>query len=90
MMNTKDSFIGPVNLGNPNEISINKLALEIKSLTKSNSKIIYNKFPDDDPKRRRPDISLAIEKLEWNPLYELETGLEITIEYFKNLIKTTK
>ena len=90
MMETEKSFIGPVNLGNPNEISINKLALEIQSLTKSNSKIIYNKLPDDDPKRRRPDISLAIEKLEWSPLYKLETGLEITIEYFKNLIKKTK
>ena len=90
MMNTKDSFIGPVNLGNPEEISINKLALEIQSLTKSNSQIIYNKLPDDDPKRRRPDISLAIQKLEWNPLSKLETGLETTIEYFKNLIKKTK
>ena len=90
MMNTKDSFIGPVNLGNPREISINKLALKIQSLTKSNSKIIYNKLPDDDPKRRRPDISLAIEKLEWNPQYKLENGLESTIEYFKNLIKKTK
>ena len=87
MMKTENNFTGPVNIGNPNEISINKLASEVIKLTQSNSKIIYTDLPQDDPKRRKPDISLAIKKLSWRPKYDLDKGLSNTINYFKNQLK---
>ena len=80
MMNS--DFAGPVNLGNPVELSMKDLASRVIKLTNSSSKIIYKKLPDDDPKRRRPDISLASSKLGWNPVIDLETGLQKTINYF--------
>ena len=83
MMDVSDNFIGPVNIGNPEEISMNKLALKILSLTKSKSKIIYKDLPKDDPKRRNPDITLAKNKLNWSPKNDLDGGLIKTIEYFK-------
>ena len=83
MMAMPDSFIGPVNLGNPNEITVLELAEKIISLSKSKSKIIFEKLPQDDPKRRKPDISLAKEKLEWEPKILLEDGLIETIDFFK-------
>ncbi len=82
MMNS--DFIGPVNLGNSNEISINELALKIIELTNSKSNLTYNNLPDDDPKRRMPEISLAMKKLKWKPKINLESGLIKTIKYFKN------
>tara|TARA_B100001996_G_scaffold140500_1_gene106831 strand:- start:401 stop:1348 length:948 start_codon:yes stop_codon:yes gene_type:complete len=85
MMESDDNFIGPINLGNPNETSIKDLASKIIDLTESKSKIVYKNLPMDDPKRRRPDISLANEKLKWNPVFALENGLEMTIEYFKKI-----
>ena len=85
MMNSENNFFGPVNLGNPNEISMNDLASKVLKLTKSNSDIIYNDLPQDDPKRRNPDISLANKKLDWNPEYDLKSGLINTIKYFKNI-----
>ena len=88
MMETEKSFIGPVNLGNPNEISINELASTIIRLTKSNSKIVFNDLPQDDPERRNPDISLANSKLNWNPKCDLDEGLLNTIKYFKNINET--
>jgi UDP-glucuronate decarboxylase len=85
MMNTNDRFTGPVNIGNPIEISMNKLAYLILELTNSKSEIIYKDLPMDDPKRRNPEISLANDKLNWIPLINLEDGLIKTIEYFKKL-----
>ncbi len=85
MMNTPDEFVGPLNIGNPDEIHINELALEIIKLTNSNSKLIFKDLPKDDPKRRMPNISLAKEKLNWFPSIGLEEGLIETIKYFKNL-----
>ena len=85
-MNTDDDFNGPLNIGNPNEISVNELALKIIKLTNSKSKLIYKDLPEDDPKRRMPDISLAKEKLNWLPSVSLETGLIKTIKYFNSLI----
>ena len=82
MMNS--DFVGPVNLGNPVELSMKDLASRIIKLTNSSSKIIYKKLPDDDPKRRKPDISLASSKLGWNPVIDLETGLQKTINYFNH------
>ena len=85
MMNSGSNFIGPVNLGNPIEISMNDLASIIIELIGSNSKIIFRDLPQDDPKRRNPDISLAKNNLNWKPKYDLESGLISTIKYFKNL-----
>jgi UDP-glucuronate decarboxylase len=85
MMNSKN-FTGPVNLGNPNEITILEFAKKIIELTKSKSKIAFKELPKDDPIKRKPDISLAKEKLEWKPKVELEEGLKKTIEYFRKLI----
>ncbi len=85
MMNTDNDFLGPINIGNPNEITMNKLASIILSLTNSKSKISYKELPQDDPKRRRPDIKLAKINLGWEPNYSLEDGLYKTINYFKKL-----
>lgn len=84
MMNSPGDFIGPVNLGNPEEISMLDLAGKIIQLTQSHSKIIFDRLPQDDPMRRRPDITLAGEKLEWKPETSLEEGLKRTIAYFKH------
>ena len=83
LMESKE--IGPVNVGNPHESTVKQLAEKILQLTKSNSKIVYEPLPVDDPVRRNPDISKAREKLNWEPRVELEEGLKKTIEYFKNL-----
>ena len=85
MMNTSDDFTGPVNIGNPNEISINNLASKILSLTNSKSKIKYFQLPKDDPVRRKPQIDLAKNRLDWEPKFGLENGLLNTIKYFKEL-----
>ena len=81
MMNS-DS-VGPINLGNPIELSMTDLAYKVIKLTNSSSDIIYKKLPKDDPKRRKPDISLAKYTLDWSPVIDLETGLKKTINYFK-------
>tara|TARA_B100002052_G_scaffold269425_1_gene268808 strand:+ start:2328 stop:3278 length:951 start_codon:yes stop_codon:yes gene_type:complete len=85
LMNSENNFLGPVNLGNPNEISIYNLASKIIDLTDSDSKVVFLNLPIDDPKRRNPDISLAKEKLDWSPTIGLDYGLKKTIEYFKKL-----
>jgi UDP-glucuronate decarboxylase len=86
MMNGPDSFIGPVNLGNPRELTIRELADAVIRLTGSKSRIVSNPLPQNDPTRRKPDISLAIEKLGWQPSVDLETGLAKTIEYFRSTL----
>ena len=78
-----DDFSGPVNLGNPGEFTIQELANKVLELTGSRSKVVYKELPEDDPARRKPDISLAKEKLDWQPAVKLEDGLIKTIEYFK-------
>ena len=80
MMNS--DFEGPVNLGNPIELSMKDLATMVIRLTNSSSNIIYKELPKDDPKRRRPDINLANSILDWSPIIDLETGLQKTINYF--------
>jgi UDP-glucuronate decarboxylase len=85
-MNSPDDFIGPVNLGNPSEISILELAEKILRITRSKSKILFKHLPQDDPVRRCPDITLAKEKLRWKPTVHLDEGLEKTVKYFKNLL----
>lgn len=83
MMDTEDDFAGPVNIGNPHEFSILELAEKVIQLTGSNSKITFKPLPHDDPKQRQPDISLAKEKLHWEPTIELEDGLKLMINCFK-------
>jgi len=85
LMNSDDNFHGPVNLGNPVEFTINELAQKILNLTSSNSKIINKPLPEDDPIQRRPDITLAKEKLGWEPRITLDEGLKHSIKYFKKL-----
>jgi UDP-glucuronate decarboxylase len=86
MMNGPDDFIGPVNLGNPDEFTILQLAEMIIRLTYSRSKIIFRSLPQDDPLHRQPDIALAREKLNWEPKLNLEQGLKRTIEYFRGVV----
>lgn len=82
MMNS-ENFTGPVNLGNPEEYAILDLAKKIISMTGSKSKIVYKPLPSDDPAQRKPDITLAGQKLGWRPVVSVEEGLKKTIEYFK-------
>lgn len=86
-MRTDDSFIGPVNIGNPGEFTMLELAEKVLSLTASKSKIVYMPLPQDDPLQRKPDISLAKEKLNWEPKVNLKEGLEKTIYYFEDLFQ---
>jgi len=85
MMNGPDSFVGPVNLGNPAEFTIRQLAELVIELTGSQSQIIHEALPSDDPGRRCPDISLAVERLAWRPTIPLREGLSRTIEYFRSI-----
>lgn len=87
MMNNPLDFVGPVNLGNPAEYRIADLAEMITGLTGSGSRIVYRPLPEDDPKRRRPDITLAMKKLEWEPVVDAKDGLKRTIEFFRERLK---
>jgi len=86
LMATPDSFTGPVNLGNPVEVTISSLAEMIIKMTGSKSKIVYLPLPKDDPKQRKPDISLARKELGWSPKVDAETGLMKTVEYFRGVL----
>ena len=81
-----ESFIGPVNIGNPDEFTIKKLAEKVKKLTKSKSNIVYKALPINDPKQRQPDITLAKRELKWSPQINLDEGLKKTIAYFASVI----
>lgn len=85
MMNGPDEFVGPVNLGNPNEFSIKQLADMVIEMTDADARIHYLPLPADDPTQRRPDIGLAQDKLGWEPTIQLREGLERTIDYFRQL-----
>ena len=85
MMNNRSGFAGPVNLGNPVEMTVKELAEKIVQLTDSSSSLEYRELPQDDPVRRKPDISLAKKMLNWEPKISLEEGLKETIAYFKAL-----
>ncbi len=86
MMNSRDGFTGPVNLGNPGEFTMKQLADIVIELTHSSSKIVYMPLPSDDPTQRKPIIDLAQKELSWQPTIKLEDGLKKTIEYFKTVI----
>ena len=85
MMDSPAEFTGPVNLGNPGEFSISELANLVIKLTGSSSELVFKPLPSDDPMQRQPDISLAKEKLDWEPTVNLEEGLKKTIAYFRTL-----
>ena len=85
MMNAPDSFIGPVNIGNPGEFTIRELAEMVIAQTGAKVKIVQKPLPQDDPTRRRPDISLAKDKLNWQPKVPLQEGLQKTIDWFRNI-----
>jgi len=87
LMNTEDGFIGPVNLGNPGEFTIRELAEKTLQMTGSRSELINMPLPQDDPTQRQPDITLAKEKLGWEPVIKLDEGLAKTIDYFKSVVK---
>ena len=86
MMDSRDGFTGPVNLGNPGEFTMKQLAELVLSATGSRSKIVYRELPSDDPTQRKPVIDLAMKELGWKPTIKLEDGLKRTIEYFKTII----
>ncbi len=90
MMSSSSDFVGPVNLGNPTEFNLLELAQQIIESTGSSSEISFLPLPKDDPTRRQPDISLAKEKLNWEPTIDLKTGIALTAPYFKALMKKEK
>ena len=90
MMNSRENFVGPLNLGNPAEFTILELAKKIIKLTDSKSNIIYKPLPEDDPKRRKPNIELAKKELKWKPKIQLDEGLKKTINYFERLLNNEK
>jgi len=85
-MEADDAFVGPVNIGNPEEISVSDLAGRICRMTGASSAIIYRDLPGDDPRRRRPSIALASEKLGWHPVTSLEDGLAKTVAHFRQVL----
>jgi UDP-glucuronate decarboxylase len=89
MMATEDKFIGPVNLGNPGEFTMLELAEKVIKMTNSRSKIVFRPLPHDDPRQRKPDITLAKEKLGWEPKIKLDEGLKYIIKYFAETLDVT-
>jgi len=85
-MNSGDDFVGPVNIGNPGEFTMLELAKKIQSKVRSESKIVFKPLPINDPTQRKPDISLAKEKLDWEPTVSLDKGLDTTIDYFRSQV----
>ena len=90
LMDSRDDFHGPINIGNPNEFTIKELAEKVIDITGSASKLVFKPLPTDDPLQRQPDISLAKKELDWEPKIQLEDGLKQTIAYFENLIREHK
>lgn len=86
MMNSRDSFAGPVNIGNPGEFTMLELAEKVIEKTESTSRIVYQPLIEDDPAQRRPVIDLAKKELDWEPKIPLDESLEKTIGYFKSVI----
>jgi UDP-glucuronate decarboxylase len=87
MMDTEAGFTGPINIGNPGEFTMIELAEKVLSQVGSKSKLVFKPLPQDDPKQRKPDISLAKSKLDWSPTVQLDDGLARTIEYFRRTLE---
>jgi len=90
LMNSDDGFVGPVNLGNPGEFTILELAEKVVAMTGSKSEIVFKELPSDDPRQRKPDITMAKNELGWEPIVKLDSGLIPTIEYFEKLLQSEK
>jgi UDP-glucuronate decarboxylase len=90
LMRSRDECVGPMNLGNPVEITINELARRVIELTGSRSRVVFKPLPEDDPRQRCPDIGYASNELGWNPQVELDEGLTRTIAYFERVLETGK
>jgi len=90
MMNSRDDFIGPANLGNPAEFTILNLAKKIIKLTDSKSQLVFKELPEDDPRKRKPDINLAKKELKWEPKIQIDEGLKKTIYYFERLLSNER
>jgi UDP-glucuronate decarboxylase len=90
LMDSPDEITGPVNLGNPHEFTIRELAQTIIRLTGSSSRLVFKPLPQDDPRQRQPDISLARKQLQWEPKIPLEQGLTQTIEYFSAALRSSR
>ena len=90
LMNSRDGFTGPVNIGNPGEFTIKQLAEKVIDMTGSSSQIVYKELPVDDPTQRKPDITLAKQELGWEPKVQLDEGLEKTVAYFRERIEKLK
>jgi len=90
LMNSNDGFVGPVNLGNPGEFTILELAEKVVAMTGSKSEIVFKELPSDDPRQRKPDITMAKNELGWEPIVKLDSGLIPTIEYFEKLLQSEK
>ena len=86
LMESDDDITGPMNLGNPHELSIAQIARRIITLTGSRSELVFRPLPEDDPQQRQPDISLAKRALQWEPVTPLDAGLSKTIEYFRAVL----
>ena len=86
IMNIDDDFTGPMNIGNPDEFTIQEIAKKIIELTNSSSQIVFKSLPEDDPQQRKPDISFAKEKINWEPKISLVEGLKQTIKYFEKIL----
>jgi UDP-glucuronate decarboxylase len=86
LMQSDESVTGPINIGNPKEFTILELAQKVIELTNSNSELVYEPLPGDDPQQRKPDISMAKNTLDWQPTIELDKGLSATIGYFESVI----
>ena len=86
LMDAPEEITGPINLGNPGEFTMLELAQTIIKLTDSKSELVFEELPEDDPKQRQPDISLAKEKLGWEPKVDLAAGLKPTIKYFRQYV----
>lgn len=86
LMNSRDGFIGPVNIGNPGEFTMLELAQQVIELTNSKSKLVFMPLPQDDPMQRKPIIDLAKAELGWEPKVQLKEGLQKTISYFETVI----
>jgi UDP-glucuronate decarboxylase len=89
LIDTSDDITGPINLGNPHEFTILELAEKVIELINSKSEIIFQQLPADDPKQRKPDITVAREVLGWEPKVPLEEGLKRTISYFQRLLSSS-
>ena len=85
-MDSESGFTGPVNLGNPREFTMLELPESVLKIVGSKSKLVFEPLPVDDPKQRQPDISIANDKLDWQPTVELQEGLTMTVEYFDELL----